>query len=454
VPGKQEGRRPTLAIVGATGAVGTVMLDVVSTRDDVWGEIRLVASARSAGKRLRVRRQEVEVAELTPEVFDGVDLAMFDVPDQVSAQWAPVAADRGVVVIDKSGAFRMDDEVPLVVPEVNPGQAAIRPKGIIAVPNCTTLSLIVGVAALHRAFGLRELVLSSYQAASGAGQAGTINLTVPLATWLGLTGQPGQVAGYGHLDAAACRDLVAAIAAGPGARWHLIITGPDGTAIGYGRARKGNPPPDHPPPPGGTGRPGGPPPQGGTGRSGGPSPPGGTGQSGGTWPPGGPSPFGGTGLSGGTGPPGGPPPPGGTGESSGTGPPGGPAPSGLTGNAGQLRWLAGIKISWLETGTCGHARETFAYQPSAALRNLIKIRNATCTFPGCRRTARRCDDDHTVPYDQGGRTCECNLSPLCRRHHGAKQAPGWHLLQPTPGTLTWTLPSGRTYTTEPCQYTT
>jgi hypothetical protein len=126
----------------------------------------------------------------------------------------------------------------------------------------------------------------------------------------------------------------------------------------------------------------------------------------------------------------------------------------LTGNADQLRWLAGIKISWLETGACGHARETFAYQPSAALRNLIKIRNATCTFPGCRRTARRCDDDHTVPYDQGGRTCECNLSPLCRRHHGAKQAPGWHLLQSTPGTLTWVLPSGRTYTTEPCQYTT
>jgi aspartate-semialdehyde dehydrogenase len=180
VPGKRGGRKPTLAIVGATGAVGTVMLDVVSTRDDVWGEIRLVASARSAGKRLRVRGQEVEVAALTPEVFDGVDLAMFDVPDQVSAQWAPVAAERGVVVIDKSGAFRMDDEVPLVVPEVNPGQAAIRPKGIISVPNCTTLSLIVAVSALHRAFGLRELVLSSYQAASGAGQAGVDTLYAQL----------------------------------------------------------------------------------------------------------------------------------------------------------------------------------------------------------------------------------------------------------------------------------
>ena len=165
--------KPVLAIVGATGAVGTVMRDVVSTRDDVWGEVRLVASARSAGRLLPVRGRLTEVRELTPEVFDGVDLAMFDVPDEVSAAWAPVAAGRGVVVIDKSGAFRMDPAVPLVVPEVNPGQAASRPKGIIAVPNCTTLSLIVAVAALHRAFGLRELVVASYQAASGAGQAGT-----------------------------------------------------------------------------------------------------------------------------------------------------------------------------------------------------------------------------------------------------------------------------------------
>jgi len=178
--GPQGQPKPTLAVVGATGAVGTVMLDVVSTRDDVWGEIRLAASARSAGRRLRVRGQEVEVAELTPEVFDGVDLAMFDVPDQVSAHWAPVAAARGVVVIDKSGAFRMDDQVPLVVPEVNPDQAANRPKGIIAVPNCTTLSLIVAVAALHRVYGLRELVLASYQAASGAGQAGTDTLYAQL----------------------------------------------------------------------------------------------------------------------------------------------------------------------------------------------------------------------------------------------------------------------------------
>ncbi|HLX47000.1 MAG TPA: aspartate-semialdehyde dehydrogenase [Streptosporangiaceae bacterium] len=172
--------RPTLAVVGATGAVGTVMLDLLSTRSDIWGEIRLVASPRSAGRRLRVRGQEIEVVALESSVFEGVDLAMFDVPDEVSAQWAPVAAAHGTVVIDKSGAFRMDPEVPLVVPEVNPEHAANRPKGIISAPNCTTLSLIVAMGALHRAFGLQEMVVASYQAASGAGQAGIDTLYTQL----------------------------------------------------------------------------------------------------------------------------------------------------------------------------------------------------------------------------------------------------------------------------------
>jgi aspartate-semialdehyde dehydrogenase len=165
--------RPVLAIVGATGAVGTVMRAIVSERADLWSEVRLVASARSAGRLLPVQGRDVEVQALSAEVFDGVDLAMFDVPDEVSAVWAPVAAARGVVVIDKSGAFRMDPEVPLVVPEVNPDAAFDRPKGIISVPNCTTLSMIVALAALDRAFTLRELVAASYQAASGAGQAGS-----------------------------------------------------------------------------------------------------------------------------------------------------------------------------------------------------------------------------------------------------------------------------------------
>ena len=164
--------KPTLAVVGATGAVGTVMLDILSTREDVWGDIKLVASARSAGKVLQVRGQDVVVEELRPEVFDGVDVAMFDVPDEVSAEWAPVAAARGAVAVDNSGAFRMDPEVPLVVPEVNAAAARIRPKGIISNPNCTTLSMIVAMGALHRQYQLEQLVVASYQAASGAGQAG------------------------------------------------------------------------------------------------------------------------------------------------------------------------------------------------------------------------------------------------------------------------------------------
>jgi len=173
--------KPALAVVGATGAVGTVMLDLLSTRQDVWGEIRLIASPRSAGRTLRVRGQRIEVVALSEEAFDGIDVAMFDVPDEVSAQWAPVAAARGAVAVDNSGSFRMDPGVPLVVPEVNPADAAKRPKGIIANPNCTTLSLIVAVAALHREFGLQEMVVASYQAASGAGQAGIDTLYAQLA---------------------------------------------------------------------------------------------------------------------------------------------------------------------------------------------------------------------------------------------------------------------------------
>ena len=172
--------RPALAVVGATGAVGGVMLDLLSTREDVWGEIRLIASQRSAGRRLTVRGRETEVVALSEDAFDGVDVAMFDVPDEVSAAWVPVAAARGAVAVDNSGAFRMDPDVPLVVPEVNPGDVANRPKGVIANPNCTTLSLIVAAGALHREFGLEELVVASYQAASGAGQAGIDTLYAQL----------------------------------------------------------------------------------------------------------------------------------------------------------------------------------------------------------------------------------------------------------------------------------
>lgn len=181
--------------MGATGAVGTVMLRILSQRADVWGEIRLVASARSAGRKLAVRGEEVEVLALSEEVFDGVDVAMFDVPDEVAAQWAPVAAARGAVVVDDSGAFRMDPEVPLVVPEVNAHAVRVRPRGIVANPNCTTLSMIVALGALHAEYGLRELVVSSYQAVSGAGRAGVETLREQIAMVAGteLGTHPGDV---------------------------------------------------------------------------------------------------------------------------------------------------------------------------------------------------------------------------------------------------------------------
>jgi aspartate-semialdehyde dehydrogenase len=165
-------KKPSLAVVGATGAVGTVMLDILSKRKDVYGEIRLIASARSAGKKLICRGEELTIVALSPEAFEGIDIAMFDVPDEVSLEWAPIAASKGCVVVDNSGAFRMDKEVPLVVPEVNPEQVKNRPKGIISNPNCTTLSMIVAMGALHKEYVLKELVVASYQAASGAGQSG------------------------------------------------------------------------------------------------------------------------------------------------------------------------------------------------------------------------------------------------------------------------------------------
>jgi len=110
-----------------------------------------------------------------------------------------------------------------------------------------------------------------------------------------------------------------------------------------------------------------------------------------------------------------------------------------------IGWAAGLRgrLQILQAGTCGHDRRSPGYAPPADLRHLIEIRQRTCAAPGCRRAAGRCDLDHTRPYDQGGRTCECNLAPLCRRHHRAKQAPGWQLTQRQPGVMTWRLPSGR-----------
>jgi len=211
--------------------------------------------------------------------------------------------------------------------------------------------------------------------------SGTVNLTMPLSAWLGVTDRPGEVAGPGTTDADTCRDLATWLAAHPGTRWCLTLTDRDGRAVGHACARHGPPVPARA-----------------------------------------------------TGPP------------SSNGPPG---PADLD---AATRWLAGLRPAWLESETCSHQRESPGYRPPPSLRHLIRIRQRTCGEPGCLRPAERADLDHTIAYEGGGRTCECNLAPVCRHGHRAKQAPGWHLEQPEPGVLVWTMPSGRTYTTRPDPY--
>jgi hypothetical protein len=117
-------------------------------------------------------------------------------------------------------------------------------------------------------------------------------------------------------------------------------------------------------------------------------------------------------------------------------------------------WTFTVKISALARGECGHNRESAGYQLSPSLRHIIEIRNQRCTYPGCRRSAAKCDMDHTIPYDKGGRSCECNIAPLCRYHHILKQSEGWRLEQPEPGTLAWITPAGWKYITGPDAYPT
>jgi aspartate-semialdehyde dehydrogenase len=151
------------------------MLSILEERD--WpGELVPIASPRSAGRKLRWKDGTIEVIALSADVFEGSDIALFDVPDEVSREWAPIAAAAGAVVVDNSAAWRMDPDVPLVVPEVNPDDVKRRPKNIIASPNCTTLAMVVPLAPLHRAAGLSRLILASYQAASGSGVPGVDEL--------------------------------------------------------------------------------------------------------------------------------------------------------------------------------------------------------------------------------------------------------------------------------------
>ena len=165
-----------VVLVGATGAVGAEILGVLERRSFPVDELVLVASERSAGRRLQFRGEQIEVVALAEDVFENADVALFDVPDAVSAEWAPVAAARGATVVDNSAAWRLDPSVPLVVPEVNPRAVAEAPRGIIASPNCTTLAMVVVVAALHSRAHLERLIVASYQAVSGVGKLGVDEL--------------------------------------------------------------------------------------------------------------------------------------------------------------------------------------------------------------------------------------------------------------------------------------
>ena len=160
-----------LALVGATGAVGEIVRQLLAERDFPYESIKFLASARSAGTSIDFQGATHQVELLTPEAFQGVDLVIASTPDEVAAEFAPWAVERGAVVVDESGYWRMKDHVPLVVPEVN-AEAIEQNAGIIASPNCSTTQMVVAMKPLHDAARIRRVVVSTYQATSGAGQAG------------------------------------------------------------------------------------------------------------------------------------------------------------------------------------------------------------------------------------------------------------------------------------------
>ena len=166
----QSGRKFNVAIAGATGAVGGAMLDVLARRDFPLKELRLLASERSIGKKLVFKGEEIGVQLLDKDAFEGIDIALFSAGAARSLDFAPVAAAAGAVVVDNSSAFRMDPEIPLVVPEVNAHAIArYKKRGIIANPNCSTIQMLVALKPIHDAARIKRIVVSTYQAVSGTG---------------------------------------------------------------------------------------------------------------------------------------------------------------------------------------------------------------------------------------------------------------------------------------------
>jgi len=166
----------TVAVVGATGAVGRIILQLLEQRKFPAKTYRLFASARSAGRRVTLAGRELGVEELTHDCFEGVDLVIASTPDDTAAEYLPSAVKAGAKVIDESGFWRMNPDVALVVPEINP-RAAIEAHGIIASPNCSTTQMVLAMKPLYDAAGIDRVIVSTYQATSGAGLQGTVDLT-------------------------------------------------------------------------------------------------------------------------------------------------------------------------------------------------------------------------------------------------------------------------------------
>ncbi len=186
-----------VAIAGATGAVGELMIQVLEERNFPVGEMRFLASSRSAGKVLKWKGNDLAIQEMTRDSFKGIDIALFSAGGGRSKEFAPAAVDAGAVVVDNSSAFRMEDDVPLVVPEVNPEDIGLYTKrGIIANPNCTTIIMIVALKPLYNYSRVKRVVLSSYQSSSGAGAQAMAELIRQTKDWS--AGKPLEVSAFQH----------------------------------------------------------------------------------------------------------------------------------------------------------------------------------------------------------------------------------------------------------------
>jgi len=299
--------------------------------------------------------------------------------------------------------------------------------------------------------------------------AARINLTIPLATLLGLADHPGEAIGFGPIDAALARDLAAQAAGHPATKWCVTVTNPDGHPLAHGCAKPGRRKPERPRtrPPAPGSRPHGSQPSDARPRTPGSRRPRSSQPSDARPPTRDGAPDGQQ-----SGAPPGTTTPGGSDDPARGPSPGVSSSSGISiaapGGYGTWRLrLAGPSLrepggtGWPELAVdlepipvddCDHRHQTSAHDPSDKLRHLVEIRDGNCSWPPCRRDARRCDYEHTVPWEQGGLTCACNGGPRCRHHHHAKQAHGWKLEQHQPGYHTWTTPAGRTYTAGPVTY--